>query len=103
MLLNRLYYEVKPWIPSRIRFALRRTLARRLLRRSADVWPILESAARKPDGWAGWPEGKQFALVLTHDVEGPVGLANVKPLAELSKLELNSGSTSCERSVALRV
>ena len=85
MLLNRLYYDVKPWTPNPIRLALRRMHARRILKRSGDVWPILESAAAKPDGWAGWPEGKQFALVLTHDVEGPRGLANVKPLAELEK------------------
>lgn len=63
--------------------AARRWHARRILKRSGDVWPILESAGRKPDGWPGWPDGKQFALVLTHDVEGPRGLANVKRLAEL--------------------
>ena len=62
MLLNRLYYEVKPWIPSRIRLALRRKLARRILNRSADVWPILESAAQKPADWPGWPDAKQFAF-----------------------------------------
>jgi len=27
-------------------------------------------------GWSGWPDGKKFALVLTHDVEGPEGLAD---------------------------
>jgi hypothetical protein len=85
MLLSRLYYDVKPWIPNRLRLALRRMHARRVLKRSGDVWPILESAAAKPDGWPGWPDGKQFAFVLTHDVEGPAGLANVKPLAELDR------------------
>ncbi len=83
MLLNRFYYTVKPWMPDRMRLALRRLHARRILRRSAGVWPILESAGRKPEGWPGWPDGKQFALVLTHDVESQRGLDNVKPLAEL--------------------
>jgi len=83
MLLNRFYYQVKPWIPHRARLALRRLHARRIRRRTAATWPILESAARKPAGWTGWPDAKQFAFVLTHDVEGPRGLANVKPLAEL--------------------
>ena len=44
---------------------------------------IKESAGRKPEGWVGWPEGKQFALVLTHDVESQVGLDRVRQLAEL--------------------
>jgi glycosyltransferase involved in cell wall biosynthesis len=37
----------------------------------------------KPEGWPGWPGGKQFALVLTHDVETKAGLNRVKQLAEL--------------------
>ena len=49
----------------------------------ADVWPIKESAASKPEGWLGWPEQKQFAFVLTHDVESKVGLERVRQLAEL--------------------
>lgn len=83
MLLNRVYYSAKPWLPPALRLAVRRWYARRIRRRSTDVWPILESAARKPTGWTGWPDNKQFALVLTHDVEGPRGLAQVKPVAEL--------------------
>jgi hypothetical protein len=79
----RAYYTAKPWLPWRFRIALRQILARRILKRCGDVWPILESAGRKPDGWPGWPEGKQFAFVLTHDVESQVGLGRVRPLAEL--------------------
>ena len=36
-----------------------------------------------PDGWSGWPHGKRFAVVLTHDVEGSVGLQQCRLLAEL--------------------
>jgi len=46
---------------------------------------VLESAGCPPDGWKGWPGGKEFAFVLTHDVEGPEGLQNVRALAELDK------------------
>lgn len=92
MLRNRFYYTAKPFLPWRLRMALRRWHAKRILQRCGDVWPILESAGRKPDGWPGWPDGKQFALVLTHDVEGPEGLAKVRPLAEL---ELKLGFRSC--------
>lgn len=77
------YYSIKPLLPWRFRYALRRIRARRLLRSCGDVWPIKESAARKPEGWPGWPDGKQFALVLTHDVESQAGLERVRQLAEL--------------------
>jgi len=38
-----------------------------------------------PESWPGWPEGKQFALVLTHDVEGNLGLDRCERLIELEK------------------
>jgi uncharacterized protein len=83
MLPLRLYYRLKPCLPWAVRMVLRRAWARRVWHRSGEVWPILESAGRRPDGWPGWPEGKQFALVLTHDVEGPKGLNRCRQLAEL--------------------
>ncbi len=58
----------------------------------ADFWPIQESAGRQPPGWPGWPDGKRFALVLTHDVEGQRGLTSVKQLAEL-EMELGFRSS----------
>jgi glycosyltransferase involved in cell wall biosynthesis len=42
-----------------------------------------EIAGRTPEGWPGWPEGKKFAFVLTHDVESPEGVANSQALADL--------------------
>ena len=80
---HRFYYSAKPWLPWRLRIAIRRLWARRVRKRCTDSWPILESAGRTPGGWPGWPDGKPFAFVLTHDVEGPLGLARVKQLAEL--------------------
>ena len=70
-------------IPRRIQFAIRRQVVRRQRLKHKDVWPIDPAAGKAPPGWAGWPEGKKFALVLTHDVETAEGLANVRPLAEL--------------------
>lgn len=83
MLSRRLYYAVKPALPWGFRMTVRRWLARRVLRRPNLAWPIDEQAGQPPEGWKGWPEGRQFALVLTHDVEGPDGLAKVRALAEL--------------------
>jgi len=83
MLRNRIWYHLKPYIPPAWRMALRRWYSRRVLRRSGDIWPILPGSERPPEGWPGLSEGRQFAFVLTHDVEGPEGLAKVKRLAEL--------------------
>ena len=47
------------------------------------MWPIDERAGAIPPGWPGWPDGKQFALVLTHDVEGNKGLQRVERLMEV--------------------
>jgi glycosyltransferase involved in cell wall biosynthesis len=83
MLGPRLYYSLKPFLPRSFRMAIRRVVARRTRRVSTNIWPIDESAGRPPAGWAGWPDGKKFAIVLTHDIEGADGLANCQQLAEL--------------------
>ena len=79
----RTYYHIKPFMPAGMRWALRRFRTPSILRRHAGTWPINEEAACIPDDWQGWPENKQFALVLTHDVESREGLHNVRKLAEL--------------------
>jgi len=89
---NRLYYYAKPYLPFRVRLALRRWYARSVLRRCGDVWPIKPGSEKPPVGWPGWPEGKQFAVTLTHDVEGQRGLDRVKQLAEL-EMELGFRSS----------
>jgi len=86
-----LYYDLKPYLPWRLRMALRRILARRELQAGKDVWPINEAAGQPPDGWSGWPDGKQFAFVLTHDIEGSDGLAKCR---QLMQLEMDLGFRS---------
>lgn len=83
MLVRQIYYEVKPFLPRRIRFTLRRLLAIRKREASRHVWPINPAAGQTPADWPGWPEQKKFAFVLTHDVEGPEGVAKCRQLAEL--------------------
>jgi hypothetical protein len=78
-----LYYLVKQAIPHEVRLTLRAHLAARQRRRSANVWPINESAAEPLEWWPGWPGGKAFACVLTHDVEGTTGMERCRTLAEL--------------------
>lgn len=79
----RFYYGLKPYVPRRLRLALRRVSARKKRAEYESTWPIDELAGRLPPAWPGWPEQKQFAFVITHDVEGPEGLAKCRQLAEL--------------------
>lgn len=82
-LLHRAYYMAKPFMPDPFRYGVRSLVARRRRRQTSDVWPILPGSDRRPDGWPGWPEGKKFALVLTHDVEGITGVDNCRQLMDL--------------------
>jgi len=83
MLLNRAYYFCKPFLPYNVRLFLRRCRASYRRKRFADVWPIDERAGATPPGWPGWPEGKRFAVVLTHDVEGQKGFDRIETLMGL--------------------
>ncbi len=92
MLRNRVYYRVKPFIPQFLRTAIRRRLALRLRDRVANIWPIMPGSERLPENWPGWPEGKKFALVLTHDVESAAGLGKCRRLMQL-EMELGFRSS----------
>jgi hypothetical protein len=81
--LARAYFRVKPFMPRSFRWILRRFRTPGILRHNAGIWPIDETAADRPENWQGWPDGKQFALVFTHDVESDAGVANMKNLAEM--------------------
>jgi len=85
MLLNKFYYALKPTIPWGVRIAFLRARAIRLRAAHSAVWPIDEKAGVTPPGWPGWPEGKSFALVLTHDVEWTKGLDRIERVMELEK------------------
>jgi glycosyltransferase involved in cell wall biosynthesis len=92
VLIDKTYYFLKPVMPWRLRLALRRLRANRRRRLFADTWPIDPGASCTPPGWPGWPGGKQFAFVLTHDVEGSKGVSRVE---QLMNLEVKHGFRSC--------
>jgi len=81
----RFYYHVKPFIPRFIQLFIRRIRTNIIKNQHKNTWPINEKCDGVPVDWIGWPEQKQFALVLTHDVESIVGYDNVKRLAMLEK------------------
>ena len=88
-----IYYTIKPLVPRPLQLALRRRYARKQMKRTFPAWPIepilvehqhaeFRSRLRASESDAVpfvnfWPEGRRFACVLTHDVEGPAGVANI--------------------------
>jgi hypothetical protein len=52
----------------------------------------MPGSERPPENWPGWPEGKKFAFVLTHDVESKAGLSKCRSLMQL-ELELGFRSS----------
>lgn len=84
-LLGEWYYTVKPFIPRRIQIQIRRQVARHVSERGRHGWPISEEAGAQPPSWPGWPKGKRFALVLTHDVELDFGVSRCEQLADLEE------------------
>ena len=49
------------------------------------VWPIDARANGRPKRFSGWPGGKRFALVLTHDLESANSHEKCYPLVELEE------------------
>lgn len=92
MFRNKLYYNVKPWLPWKVRIAMRRYFAASQRRHAIGTWPIAPETGKPPADWPGWPAGKQFALVLTHDVERREGLERCRQLMEL-EIELGFRSS----------
>jgi len=79
------YYFLKTLIPRRLQIAIRQQLIRQKLPLFRDVWPICEAASKPPENWEGWPDGKKFALVLTHDIETADGVEKCLQLAAIEE------------------
>ena len=93
---RRLYYRLRPLIPRGAQIRLRRALARRQTRTTFPDWPadrtlhdfdalvieLLEQAlGAKVPAIRPWPNGFEWALVLTHDVERAPGYSYVRDVA----------------------
>jgi peptidoglycan/xylan/chitin deacetylase (PgdA/CDA1 family) len=95
------YYALKPLLPRFVQLALRRQYARRQSRREFPKWPAEDVLVRhqedrfrseiRADGGDPvpfvnfWPEGRRFAFVLTHDVEGTEGVENIARVREVER------------------
>ena len=89
--ITEIYYELKPIIPRQLQIWLRSKITLLKRRTYSKKWPILQKAAKLPEGWSGWPDRKQFALILTHDVDTARGQQNCR---KLMKLEIDLGFRS---------
>lgn len=76
-------YKIKPFIPRWLQISMRRCIAKYKRARYSHLWPIDEETGRSPENWPGWPEGKRFALILTHDVDTSQGQDRCRDLAQL--------------------
>jgi peptidoglycan/xylan/chitin deacetylase (PgdA/CDA1 family) len=95
------YYLAKRVLPRRLQLALRRAYARRQAEVAFPAWPIepilvnrrddviREQLRRTGDSRIPlvnfWPHGNRFAFILTHDVEGPAGVANIPRLLDIER------------------
>jgi peptidoglycan/xylan/chitin deacetylase (PgdA/CDA1 family) len=95
------YYALKPLLPRRVQLALRRQYARKQSQRRFPRWPVEDVLVRhqeesfqqlihanggEPVAFVNfWPDGHRFAYVLTHDVEGPVGVYNIARVREVER------------------
>jgi hypothetical protein len=95
------YYTAKPLIPRRLQLAVRRVYARRQKARAFPAWPIepilvdhqhsqlrrqlRESESSRIPLVNFWPHGRQFCVIVTHDVEGPAGIANISRVLEVER------------------
>jgi len=105
---KRLYYLLKPLLPRLLIEQLKTTNARNAQTDFLLRWPVEDRYVRFQ--WENihqllnltgerqivfrhlWPNGKRFALVLTHDVETAQGLANVRRVAD-QEIELGFRSS----------
>ena len=84
-IINQLFYTLKPLIPRSAQITIRRQIAKHKRRKNGYQWPIDPNSAKPPEGWLGWPDGKQFALVLSHDVDTLKGYNDVLKLADIEE------------------
>jgi hypothetical protein len=94
------YYTVKPLIPRPLQIAMRRRYAKRQAQRTFPRWPFestlvdnfqarLRDEAERAGGefeytWL-WPHDHDFAITITHDVEGTAGIENIPRVLEVER------------------
>ena len=83
--IKQLYYTLKPFIPRSVQISMRRALVKQQRIKYASVWPIHPNSGHRPEDWEGWPNSKNFGVVLTHDVETSVGQDRCEDVLSMEK------------------
>ena len=96
---RRQFYLIKRFIPREVQLGIRKRWILKKLEKVHAIWPIDPSSSIIPTGWNGWPGGKKFALVLTHDVDSQAGQAKCR---DLTQLEIEMGFRSSFNFVPMR-
>lgn len=97
----RTYYRIKSLIPAAVRHRLNSAAIKMRGNREFPRWPyetaLIDSwrdwlqiglrTLNASDGWhiGFWPDGMKCCIVLTHDVEGPVGMRRMEQMADLEE------------------
>jgi peptidoglycan/xylan/chitin deacetylase (PgdA/CDA1 family) len=95
------YYRIKRLIPAALRHRLNSAAIKMRGRREFPRWPCESALAdywrdwiqislrtlNASDGWhiGFWPDGMKCCIVLTHDVEGPLGMSRMERMADLEE------------------
>ena len=95
------YYRIKNLIPAAVRHRLNSAAIKMRAKREFPRWPCESAlvdywrdwlrmslhALNKTDAWhiGFWPEGMKSCIVLTHDVEGPLGMSRMEQMADLEE------------------
>lgn len=98
---KRVYYRVKPFFPQPLAWVLRKWYSNPNRQKFPLQWPIepryalyLREVLRQAMLLSGtkslryinfWPEGRRYALILTHDVETQAGQENIRAIADLEE------------------
>ncbi len=98
---TRAYYALKPLMPRWLQLAVRRAYSRLQRRRTFPAWPVEPVLVERRDAELRrrlhhasddrvslvnfWPGGSRYAVVVTHDVEGTAGIANVERVREVER------------------
>jgi peptidoglycan/xylan/chitin deacetylase (PgdA/CDA1 family) len=95
-----LYYRLRPLLPRWLQTGLRRAVSRLQSRSPFPRWPVetslhdlyelvldlLREVAEGPVPFLGaWPEGREWALVLTHDVETAAGYERIPAMRRVEE------------------
>ena len=95
------YYRIKNLIPAALRHRLNSAAIKMRGRREFPRWPCESALAdywrdwlrasmrtmNANDSWhiGFWPDGMKCCIVLTHDVEGPLGMSRMEQMADLEE------------------